>query len=84
MAELLLKSNRFRSEREADWRRLERLLAKAEGGRASRLSREELLEIPVLYRQALSGWMENDFRRAQSSLDELGQLGAASANISSR
>jgi uncharacterized membrane protein SpoIIM required for sporulation len=54
MAELLLKSNRFRSEREADWRKLERLLAKAEGGRASRLSREELLQIPVLYRQALS------------------------------
>ncbi|HEY9218373.1 MAG TPA: stage II sporulation protein M, partial [Phenylobacterium sp.] len=54
MAELILKSHRFRTEREADWRRLEQLLAKAEGGSASRLSKEELLELPVLYRQALS------------------------------
>ena len=34
-----------------------------------------------LYREALSGWMENDFRRAQSSLDELSQLGASNENI---
>jgi tetratricopeptide (TPR) repeat protein len=34
-----------------------------------------------LYREALAGWMENDFRRAQSSLDELSQLGASNANI---
>ncbi|MDD3836954.1 MAG: stage II sporulation protein M [Phenylobacterium sp.] len=54
MAELVLKSQRFRAEREADWRRLEALLAKAEGGSAARLSREELLELPVLYRSALS------------------------------
>lgn len=54
MAELHLKSWRFRAEREADWRRLETLLAKAEAGGASRLRREELLELPVLYRQALS------------------------------
>src|SRR5690349_21013524 len=54
MAELHLKSWRFRAEREADWRRLETLLAKAEAGGAAQLKREELLEIPVLYRQALS------------------------------
>lgn len=54
MAELVLKSQRFRAEREADWRRLEVLLAKAEGGSAARLSRQELLELPVLYRSALS------------------------------
>lgn len=54
MAELQLKSARFRSEREADWRRLETLLAKAETGGAARLKRDELLEIPLLYRQALS------------------------------
>ncbi|WP_337186793.1 stage II sporulation protein M [Phenylobacterium sp.] len=54
MSELHLKSWRFRAEREADWRRLERLLDKAEAGGASRLSPDELLEMPVLYRQALS------------------------------
>ena len=54
MAELQLKSNRFREEREADWRRLEWLLARIEGGAPSRLSSTQLLEIPVLYRQALS------------------------------
>lgn len=54
MAELQLKSWRFRAEREGDWRRLEVLLVKAEAGGARRLGREELLEIPLLYRQALS------------------------------
>jgi uncharacterized membrane protein SpoIIM required for sporulation len=54
MAELQLKSNRFRDERETDWRRLEVLLGRAEKGGVARLSREELLELPVLYRQALS------------------------------
>lgn len=54
MAELQLKSWRFRAEREADWRRLDGLLTRAESGGASRLGRDELLEIPLLYRQALS------------------------------
>jgi uncharacterized membrane protein SpoIIM required for sporulation len=54
MAELHLKSWRFRAEREADWRRLETLLAKAEKGGAAKLRRDEILEIPLLYRQALS------------------------------
>ena len=54
MAELHLKSYRFRSEREADWRRLEGLLAKVGKGSAKALSDEELLALPVLYRQALS------------------------------
>jgi uncharacterized membrane protein SpoIIM required for sporulation len=54
MAELHLKSWRFRAEREQDWRRLDALLTKAEAGGAARLKREELLEIPLLYRQALS------------------------------
>jgi len=54
MSELHLKSWRFRAEREADWRRLDSLLTKAEGGGAARLKRDELLEIPLLYRQALS------------------------------
>ena len=54
MAELQLKSWRFRAEREQDWRRLERLLNKAEAGGVERLRRDELLELPLLYRQALS------------------------------
>ncbi|HEY7852508.1 MAG TPA: stage II sporulation protein M [Caulobacteraceae bacterium] len=49
-----LKSQRFRAEREADWRRLETLLRKAEGGRASRLTADELMEIPLLYRGVIS------------------------------
>lgn len=54
MAELRLKSWRFRAEREADWRRLETLLTKAEKGGVAKLRRDEILEIPLLYRQALS------------------------------
>jgi uncharacterized membrane protein SpoIIM required for sporulation len=54
MAELQLKSRRFRAEREADWRRLERLLEKAETRGPRKLSKDELLAMPVLYRQALS------------------------------
>jgi uncharacterized membrane protein SpoIIM required for sporulation len=54
MSELSLKSWRFRAEREADWRKLDRLLAKAERTGAAGLRRDELLEIPTLYRQALS------------------------------
>lgn len=54
MADLQLKSHRFRAEREQDWRRLERLVAKAEKGGPAKLNREEILELPLLYRQALS------------------------------
>ena len=54
MAEPELKSARFRREREAEWRRLERLLQRLEREPASRLSDEDLLAIPVLYRAALS------------------------------
>jgi len=54
MKELQLKSQRFRAEREWDWRRLDGLLRRVEGGSASSLSDEELLAIPVLYRSALS------------------------------
>jgi len=49
-----LKSHCFRAEREGDWRKLERLLTKAEGGRPQRLSASELMEIPLLYRSAVS------------------------------
>jgi uncharacterized membrane protein SpoIIM required for sporulation len=50
---LVLKSERFRAEREADWRRLERLLDRAEQG-VDRLGDADLIEMPVLYRAALS------------------------------
>jgi uncharacterized membrane protein SpoIIM required for sporulation len=49
-----LKSQRFRQEREADWRRLERLIGKAEKGGMADLSNEDILAAPVLYRSALS------------------------------
>ena len=54
MAELQLKSHRFRQEREADWGRLDRLLAKVEKGSAASLSYEEMVALPGLYRSALS------------------------------
>lgn len=50
----LLKSQRFRQAREDDWRRLERLMDKAEKGSASKLTDEEILAVPVLYRSTLS------------------------------
>jgi uncharacterized membrane protein SpoIIM required for sporulation len=54
MAELKLKSQRFREQREADWRRLERLMDKVEKGSPGALTDDELLAVPVLYRAALS------------------------------
>lgn len=49
-----LKSQRFRQAREDDWRRLERLMDKAEKGSAAKLSDTEILAVPVLYRSTLS------------------------------
>jgi len=54
MKDLQLKSRRFRAEREGDWRRLETLLGRVEGRSAAKLSDQELLAIPVLYRATLS------------------------------
>lgn len=54
MAQLQLKSQRFRSEREADWRRLESLLIRLERGGTAKLAIDQLVAIPVLYQQALS------------------------------
>lgn len=50
----ILKSRRFRLEREADWKRLEDLLNRFEKGRGSGLSDDEVIAIPVLYRATLS------------------------------
>jgi len=52
--ELTLKSHRFRKEREAEWRKLEDILARAEASSAKALSDDEIIALPVLYRSALS------------------------------
>jgi uncharacterized membrane protein SpoIIM required for sporulation len=49
-----LKSARFRREREEDWRRLEGLLKRLETAPVSKLSDEDLIALPVLYRATLS------------------------------
>jgi uncharacterized membrane protein SpoIIM required for sporulation len=49
-----LRSDRFRLEREGDWRRLEAIVAALEKNRLRRISDEDLLALPVLYRQAAS------------------------------
>lgn len=49
-----LRSDRFRLEREADWRRLEAIVTALEKNRLRRISDEDLLALPVLYRQAAS------------------------------
>ena len=54
MAELRLKSSRFRAEREADWLKLEQLLTRVEKRSAAALSDDALIALPVLYRSALS------------------------------
>jgi len=47
-------SRRFREEREQDWSRLEDLIERIEKRSPARLSDEELIALPVLYRSALS------------------------------
>ncbi len=49
-----LRSDRFRQEREPDWKRLELIVTRMEKGRIGRLSDEDLLELPVLYRTVAS------------------------------
>lgn len=49
-----LRSDRFRLEREADWKRLEEVLRRMEAGRSRGVSDEDLLALPVLYRTAAS------------------------------
>ena len=54
MEALTLKSHRFRKEREAEWRKLEDILTRAERSSPSALSDDEIIALPVLYRSALS------------------------------
>jgi uncharacterized membrane protein SpoIIM required for sporulation len=49
-----LRSDRFRLAREGDWRRLEAIVAALEKNRPRRISDEDLLALPALYRQAAS------------------------------
>lgn len=53
-AEAELKSYRFRSEREAEWLALESLLERIQKSGVKCLSQEELLQLPKLYRSAVS------------------------------
>ena len=49
-----LRSDRFRLERETDWRRLEHIVEALEKNRLRRIPDDDLLALPVLYRQAAS------------------------------
>lgn len=52
--DILLRSRRFRVEREADWRKLEELLDRVSKGSAKSLSDEEMVTLPRAYRSTLS------------------------------
>lgn len=72
-----LKSQRFRQSREADWRRLEALVDKAEKRSLSRLSDSEILAIPVLYRSTLSALsVARETSLDQGTIDYLETLAA--------
>jgi len=50
----MLRSDRFRLEREAEWQRLDRIVTAIEKGRLKRLTDDDVLELPALYRTAAS------------------------------
>ncbi len=49
-----LRSDRFRLDREADWKRLEAIVTRMERGQLRKLSDEDLQALPVLYRTVAS------------------------------
>ena len=49
-----LRSDRFRLERETDWQRLDAIVTALEKNRPGRISDQDLLDLPVLYRKAAS------------------------------
>ena len=49
-----LRSDRFRLEREDDWRRLDAIVTALEKGRPRRITDDDLLDLPVLYRKTAS------------------------------
>lgn len=50
----VLRSDRFRLEREADWKRLDEIITRMESGRLRKLPDQDVLELPALYRMAAS------------------------------
>lgn len=50
----VLRSDRFRLEREHEWKRLEAIVRRMESGRIRKVPDEDLLELPALYRTAAS------------------------------
>lgn len=54
MSTVSLKSHQFRLEREDSWKQLEDMLKQIEKGGASRLSDEDMINLPRLYRSTLS------------------------------
>lgn len=54
IAEAVLRSDRFRLEREADWVRLDGMITAMEKGRLKRLADDDVMALPVLYRNLLS------------------------------
>lgn len=49
-----LRSDRFRQAREGDWQRLDAIVTRIEGGRLRKLSDDDLLALPALYRTVVS------------------------------
>ena len=49
-----LRSDRFRLEREGDWKRLEAIVTRMEKGQLRKLSDDDVLALPVLYRTVAS------------------------------
>ena len=54
IASAALKSDRFRLQRKDEWERLERIVGLLEKGAPARLSDDDVLELPALYRSAAS------------------------------
>ena len=54
VAAAVLRSDRFRFEREGDWQRLEAMVTAMEKGKSKRLSDDDVMALPVLYRNLLS------------------------------
>ncbi|WP_238550617.1 stage II sporulation protein M [Blastomonas sp. AAP53] len=54
MADAVLRSDRFRLEREADWARIDAMVTAMEKGKLKTLSDDDVMALPVLYRNLLS------------------------------
>lgn len=54
VAAAVLRSDRFRLEREGDWQRLDAMVTAMEKGKLKKLSDDDVMALPVLYRNLLS------------------------------